>query len=206
MKADTKKMFWIREPKEAVIEVNRVVITTEPGTDLWQRTYYHFRNDNAPVLQFETEEPYFSFLVKTEFDSKHRFDQCGVVMYLDSENWLKGSIEYENEAFQHLGSVVTNHGYSDWATTEIDASVKSMWYRLSRREQDFCIECSVDGEHFQQMRICHIWEAKERVTFGIYACSPENSSFKAVFSNMEITECMWQAHDGQAPDEDDAGC
>lgn len=40
-------------------------------------------------------------------------------MYLDSENWLKVSIEYENEKFQHLGSVVTNNGYSDWATTEI---------------------------------------------------------------------------------------
>ena len=77
-------------------------------TDLWQRTYYHFRNDNAPVLQMETEEKYFSFIVKTEFtDSHHRFDQCGIVMYLDSENWVKGSIEYENEQFQHLGSVVT---------------------------------------------------------------------------------------------------
>ena len=29
-------------------------------------------------------------------------------MYLDSENWLKASVEYENEEFQHLGSVVTN--------------------------------------------------------------------------------------------------
>ena len=28
-------------------------------------------------------------------------------MYLDSENWLKASIEYENERFQRLGSVVT---------------------------------------------------------------------------------------------------
>lgn len=61
----------------------------------------------------ETEEKYFSFVVKTEFqDSHHRFDQCGIVMYLDSENWLKGSIEYENEQYQHLGSVVTNNGYS----------------------------------------------------------------------------------------------
>ena len=47
-------------------------------------------------------------------------------MYLDSENWLKASIEYENQSFQHLGSVVTNNGYSDWATTEISANVKSM--------------------------------------------------------------------------------
>ena len=78
-----------------------------------------------------TDEQFFSFTVKTQFESKRRFDQCGIVMYLDSENWLKASIEYENEAFQHLGSVVTNNGYSDWATTEIDASIKSMWYRLS---------------------------------------------------------------------------
>ena len=77
---------------------------------MWQRTYYHFRNDNAPVLQIETEEKFFSFMVKTDFkESHHRFDQCGVVMYLDSENWLKGSIEYENDNFQHLGSVVTNN-------------------------------------------------------------------------------------------------
>ena len=32
--------------------------------------------------------------------------------------------------------------------------------------------------------------------------SPEDSSFKAVFTNMEMTECKWPAHNGQAPDED----
>ena len=89
-------LTWTREPKKYAIEEDKIVIVTEPGTDLWQRTYYGFQNDNAPVLQMETEEKYFSFVVKTEFDSKHRFDQCGVVMYLDSENWLKASIEYEN--------------------------------------------------------------------------------------------------------------
>ena len=119
---------WIREPKEYLIEEDKVSITTEPKTDLWQRTYYGFQNDNAPVLQMKSCEKYFSFVVKTEFASKRRFDQCGIVMYLDSENWLKASIEYENDEYQRLGSVVTNHGYSDWATTDIPASVKSMWY------------------------------------------------------------------------------
>ena len=28
----------------------QIVIITEPNTDLWQRTYYGFQNDNAPVL------------------------------------------------------------------------------------------------------------------------------------------------------------
>lgn len=200
---DLGKFQWTREPESCQITDDRIEIVTKPCTDLWQRTYYHFQNDNAPVLQMETEESYFSFVVKTEFDeSHHRFDQCGVVMYLDSENWLKGSIEYENDKFQHLGSVVTNLGYSDWATTEIDAGVKSMWYRLSRREDDYCIECSTDGTVFSQMRICHMHKGKGKIRFGVYACSPEDSSFKAVFSHMELLPCQWKAHDGQQPDKD----
>lgn len=191
---------WTRAPKDYVIDDNRIEIITKPYTDLWQETYYHFKNDNAPVLQMTTNEKYFSFTVKSEFSSKHRFDQCGVVVYLDSENWLKASIEYENEQFQHLGSVVTNHGFSDWSTTEVDATIKSMWYRLSRREDDFRIEGSYDGINFFQMRICHLWKANGEISFGIYACSPENSSFKAVFTNFQMGECKWLAHDGQQPD------
>ena len=200
MKYDATKLKWIRKPKNFKISENRIEIITEPHTDLWQRTYYRFRNDNAPVLQLETSEKYFSFIVKTEFESKHRFDQCGVVVYLDSDNWLKASIEYENEKFQHLGSVVTNNGYSDWATTEIDSNIKSMWYRLSRREDDYCIECSEDGITFKQMRICHMWNGNDVIRFGVYACSPEDSSFKSTFTCMEISGCKWLAHDGQKPD------
>ncbi len=200
MKFDVAKLQWTREPENYRISPEKIEITTKSNTDLWQRTYYHFRNDNAPVLQMKTSDPFFSFVVKTEFASQHRFDQCGVVVYLDSENWIKGSIEYENDQFQHLGSVVTNHGYSDWATTEIDADIKSMWYRLSRREDDFRIECSEDGVTYRQIRICHLLEGKGEIAFGIYACSPEDSSFPAIFTDMELTECKWPAHDGQAPD------
>ena len=191
----SQKLFWTRKPEIVTIAQEMVEIVTEPHTDLWQRTYYGFRNDNVPVLQMTTDEKFFSFVVKTEFaESHHRFDQCGIAVYLDSKNWLKASIEFENENFQRLGSVVTNRGYSDWATTDIPAGVKEMWYRLSRRESDYCVECSEDGIHFRQMRICHLWQGDGEIAFGIYACSPEDSSFRAVFSHMEITECRWSAH------------
>ena len=203
MKFDTSALVWTRAPKEYTISDDRVEITTEPHTDLWQRTYYGFRNDNAPVLQMETEEEFFSFVVKTDFSSSHtRFDQCGVAVYLDSENCLKGSIEFENAEFQRLGSVVTNLGFSDWATTDIPAAVKTMWYRLSRRKSDFCIESSPDGEHFKQMRICHLHAGAGKIRFGVYACSPEESSFRAVFTDMALTDCKWLPHDGQQPDEE----
>ena len=151
-------MKWIREPSDYKIGDDYVEITTAPHTDLWQRTYYHFRNDNAPVLQFETEEKYFSFIVKTDFSGSHqRFS--------------------------------------------ISAEVKTMWYRLSRRQDDYCIECSKDGRTFSQMRICHMYEGAGKISFGIYACSPEDSSFKAVFTDIRITECAWKPHDGQQPDQ-----
>ena len=194
MPFDTSLLVWTRPPRDFTITPEEIRITTEPGTDLWQRTYYGFQNDNAPVLQLETDETRFSFTVRTDFDSKHRFDQCGVAVYLDSENWLKASIEYENAEYQRLGSVVTNLGYSDWATSDIPASVRSMWYRLSRREADYCIECSTDGVHFQQMRICHLHAGAGTIRFGVYACSPENSSFEAVFSHMELGPCLWRDH------------
>ena len=156
---------WTREPAGYEVKGDTISITTAPHTDLWQRTYYHFQNDNAPVLQMKTREKFFSFVVKTDFTQSHqRFDQCGIVMYLDSENWLKG-------------------------------------YRFSRRADDYLIECSTDGTNFSQMRVCHMYAAAEEIQFGIYACSPEESSFTARFTDMKITECAWKAHDGQQPDE-----
>ena len=62
-----QSLVWTREPQAYEITKNKITITTTPHTDLWQRTYYHFQNDNAPVLQMETDERYFSFVVKSDF-------------------------------------------------------------------------------------------------------------------------------------------
>lgn len=189
-----ENLFWTRPPRSFKTGEDFVEIVTDPNTDLWQRTYYGFRNDSAPVLQAKTEEQYFSFTVRTQFCGKNRFDQCGVALYLDAENWLKASSEYEDGAMQRLGSVVTDRGYSDWATTDIPASVGEIWYRLSRRESDYMLESSFDGKRFRQMRICHLSEGGKEIAFGIYACSPGQSSFSARFTEMEIGPCVWKAH------------
>ena len=52
---------WTRTPKGFSVKGGIVSVETAPHTDLWQRTYYHFRNDNAPVFQMTTEKKYFSF-------------------------------------------------------------------------------------------------------------------------------------------------
>ena len=80
LKFEREGLFWLNAPERSSIEDDRIVIQTEPGTDLWQRTYYGFRNDNAPGLLMRTREPYFSFWLRTDFASKRRFDECGVML------------------------------------------------------------------------------------------------------------------------------
>ena len=63
---NTSELKWTRAPKQYTITEDKVEMITEPHTDLWQRTYYHFRNDNAPVLQMETEEQLTVQLNKTQ--------------------------------------------------------------------------------------------------------------------------------------------
>ena len=191
MEFKTSDLVWIRPPKVYKIEEKKITMTTEPDTDLWQRTYYGFQNDNAPCLQMKTSEKFFTFVVKTEFESKVKYDQSGIVMYLDSDNWAKASVEYENDQIQRLGSVVTNNGYSDWSSNDIPSSIKSMWFRFSR-ESDYYIEYSDDGKSWKQMRLFHMFKGDGEISFGIYACSPnKQGSFNASFSDMELTECKW---------------
>ncbi|MVC06032.1 DUF1349 domain-containing protein [Vibrio cholerae] len=199
---------WISEPKVSEVTSEFVSITTEPKTDFWQRSYYGFRNENAPALLIDSKDN-FTFTAKVSFAYQQLFDQCGLIIYLDNENWFKASIEYENQSFSRLGSVVTNLGYSDWATTDIPLP-KEIWYRLSRRGPDFLIESSFDGLVFNQMRIFHLHQLGETtiemgkcnpplptqkvVSFGVYACSPSESSFTATFTEMSLDPCKWLAH------------
>ena len=208
MKLDISTARWLNPPKSFEISDLAVKIVTDPGTDFWQRSYYGFRNDNAPALLFESNEN-FTFTVKTSFVYRGKYDQCGLIIYLDSENWFKASIEFESEAFSRLGSVVTNLGHSDWATVDIPTP-SSMWYRLSRRGPDFLIESSYGGKDFNQMRVFHLHKlgettaemgqmdppmpAAQSIPFGLYACSPLQSSFEARFENFLLEPCLWRAH------------
>jgi regulation of enolase protein 1 (concanavalin A-like superfamily) len=187
---------WFFEPPNYLIEDGKVTISTEPNTDFWQRTYYGFRNDNAHVLYNTTDQKYFSFTVKTHFNYNTLFDQCGIAIYQDSENWVKAGIEFHDKNAMWLGSVVTNNGYSDWATVDIDSKVKSMWYRLSRRESDFLIENSNDGITYNQMRIFHFVHGDKKINFGLLACSPGKSTFDAIFTDMNMSRCVWEEHRG----------
>lgn len=208
MQIDLSQASWLNEPSRHSVTFDSVGITTDPHTDFWQRTYYGFRNDNAHAMLWD-EPANVTLTSRVRFEYCSLFDQCGLAVYRDSDCWFKASIEYHDQAFSRLGSVVTNHGYSDWATVDIP-SRGEIWYRLSRRGPDFLIESSDDGETFTQMRVFHLAALGETTVemgrhdppdppaeparIGFYACSPLDSSFEAVFDQIAIEPSVWRSH------------
>lgn len=184
-----EKFFWFNEPQTYHFKQG-LTILTNLKTDFWQRTHYGFRTDNGHALLTAMDGD-FSIQTRTVFIPKTLYDQCGLFARLDSQNWIKCSIELEKDGISRLGSVVTNLGYSDWATQDISSNIKAMSYRLSRHGEDFLIEYSVDEIEWLQMRITHLHGLEDHIDAGIYACSPLGEKFECTFKYIELNENQW---------------
>ena len=183
--------YWFNEPSRYGLG-NGLEIFTDEKTDFWQRTHYGFqRDDGHCLLTKQTGD--FSLTTRVEFDPRQKYDQCGLIVRIDSQNWIKVSTEYESEHVSRLGSVSTNLGYSDWATQDIPSDGRAMWYRISKRGSDFLLENSHDGQTWLQMRITHLHRQAEQYEVGVYACSPIGKDFHCCFKSLEISDSLWQA-------------
>ncbi|MGL5899693.1 MAG: DUF1349 domain-containing protein, partial [Lactobacillaceae bacterium] len=160
------------------------------NTDLWQRTHYGFSVTNTPMFVRKVAIKNFVFSIKTHFKSNFLYDQCGIVVYVDNDNWAKFSSEFENTQFQRLGGVVTKSGYSDWATTDIDADIDEIYYRIVRRGNDFIVEASYNEIECFQLRIFNLnyKSSIEHLKVDIYGCSPQGNGFECSFTDFTFSD------------------
>lgn len=182
---------WKNEPRQVTLDIGKVSIVTQPHTDFWQRTHYGFRNDSGHCY-LKTISGDFTMETHARFAYQGRFDQCGVMLYHNEDVWMKGSVEKENEDIGRLGSVVTNMGYSDWATADVPGTLQALSYRLHRRGNDFLLECAYTPSNWLQMRIFHLHGIRQEIQAGLYACSPLDSSFTAEFTLPVFSPCGWE--------------
>lgn len=186
--------FWLNEPQAVRFE-RGLEVTTRAKTDFWQRTHYGFRRDDGHCLLTQRAGD-FTLETAVEFSPRTKYDQCGLMVRVDADNWLKASVEYEDAELSRLGSVVTNLGFSDWATQDISSAVRSLRHRVSRRGSDFLVEWS-DGGDWHQTRVAHLHALPEKAEaqIGIYACSPIGDRFQCRFAYVDIAESGWRRDD-----------
>jgi regulation of enolase protein 1 (concanavalin A-like superfamily) len=184
-----------------------LTIRTDAQTDFWQRTHYGFRVDNGHCLMAHLAG---DFVVQARIRAhpQHQYDQAGLVVRgAGSSCWLKTSVEFEPEEPSRLGAVVTNFGYSDWSTQEFEPALTitkrasssnssstgsgpapiDYWLRIRREEDDYIVDSSLDGMAWTQLRMAHLHQSRGKpVQAGLYACSPKENGFEAVFSQFSI--------------------
>lgn len=97
-----------------------------PKSDYWRISHYGFTVDDAPFYYAEYGGE-FEAKVKISGDYKVRFDQAGMMIRLDHENYIKTGIEFVDGKY-NLSTVVT-HGTSDWSVISLDRPVDYIWIR-----------------------------------------------------------------------------
>ena len=60
-----ENLKYYNSPNISIVD-DTLEFITKPNTDLWQNTYYNFKHDNAPFVQMNICEKYFSFTVKVK--------------------------------------------------------------------------------------------------------------------------------------------
>lgn len=184
MQAQTlEKMNWFNEPAEWNISDGRLTMSVTPKSDYWRISHYGFTVDDAPFYYAEYGGE-FEAKVKITGDYKVRFDQAGLMMRIDHENYIKTGIEFVDGKF-NLSTVVTHHT-SDWSVISLDHPVETIWIKAVRRLDAIEIFYSYDDKEYHMMR--NAWmEANRPLRIGMYAACPDGEGFNVTFSDFKVT-------------------
>ncbi|MDE5785595.1 MAG: DUF1349 domain-containing protein [Duncaniella sp.] len=178
-----EKMNWFNEPADWKINGNTLEMQVTPHCDYWRISHYGFTVDDAPFYYAEYGGE-FEAKVKISGDYKVRFDQAGMMIRIDHENYIKTGIEYVDGKY-NISAVVTHHT-SDWSVIALDRPVSSIWIKAVRRLDAVEIFYSFDDKEYVMMR--NVWlEANRPVKIGMFAASPDGEGFRAGFSDFKVT-------------------
>ena len=119
-----EKMNWFNEPDGWHISGDTLTMDVTPNSDYWRISHYGFTVDDAPFYYAEYGGE-FEAKVKISGDYKVRFDQAGMMIRLDHENYIKTGIEFVDGKY-NLSTVVT-HKTSDWSVIALDRPVEYIW-------------------------------------------------------------------------------
>ncbi|MEV8097723.1 DUF1349 domain-containing protein [Kitasatospora sp. NPDC085879] len=184
--ASTGQLSWLNEPTNWRLEGDRLTVTPETGSDFWQGTHYGFREDTGHFLHTRRTD---DFLLQTRvhLQPRYQYDQAGLMVRLSADTWIKTSLEYEPTGPSRLGAVVTNHGWSDWSTQDMEVPDDAIGFAITRSGADFVIEAEIAGR-WSQLRIARLHDMDDRAPLqcGVYACSPKGAGLRATFHDLSI--------------------
>ena len=176
------KMQWFNEPTKWEIKNNSLTMNVTPQSDYWRISHYGFTVDDAPFL-YTLRGGEFEVKVKVTGDYTARYDQAGLKLRVDHENYIKAGIEFVDGKY-NLSTVVTHHT-SDWSIIALDRPVPFVWIKAVRRLDAIEVFYSFDDVTYTLMR--NAWMPDNHpIMVGVMAACPDGNGFKACFDNFSI--------------------
>ena len=204
---------WLGEPPEWSEVGDTITVRTRARTDFWCRTGQddltaddwsalnleppEYVVDNGHFL-YEVAQGDFIATARVSGDFNAQYDQVGLMVRQDADNWLKSSVEvfyggwseryqYSNPA--HLvGCTLTTDGWSAFSPLpESETNPTAAWIRVTREGATFWVDYSGTGERFDLINNFSMPGARD-VMVGLYATSPTGDGFDAQFDHYSLVK------------------
>ena len=186
MLLETLKQFdWMNEPQRVRFDNDGMFVSAKQNTDFWCCSRFNFKKDDGHFFYGRAEGDFCCDL-NWEFATRGQFNQCGIMLRVDGENWFKASIMYQDEQNPMLATSLTHMGLSDLATLPLPRGVKRVWYRLRRRRGWYIASYSLDGTEYIQLRKFYLIRDNDEIKIGAYLCAPQNDDFSAVLRGISL--------------------
>jgi uncharacterized protein len=177
-----KFMRWHHEPPAWKFEGDKINVFTGAKSDFWRETHYGFIRDNG---HFYFQEIAGDFVVGVKIIGQYEslYDQAGLMVRVDKNNWIKCGIEFVNGVQQ--ASVVVTRDFSDWSIVPLPENPASIWLRVKRQKETIEIYYSLDGENYAMLRLAYL-TLNETVQAGLMCASPDGDGFTVTFKDFEV--------------------
>jgi uncharacterized protein len=183
-KALLAKMKWFNEPASAKQSGDQFIVTTKTKTDFWRKTFYDYVTDNGHFF-FLPVTGDFTFESRVGGKYSALYDQAGLMVRIDANNWLKCGLELV-DGIRHA-SVVVTRDFSDWSTVRGITTKNPLWWRMVRKGLSLEVLYSLVSKNFTSTRLGYL-PLQASVDAGIMCCSPEGAGFESTFDQIRLTQ------------------
>ena len=177
-------LTWLNAPPRWSEDGNGLHVTTGDHTDFWCRTHYGFIRDTGH-FRYAMATGDFTASVTVSAAYRHLYDQAGLMVRVNAENWLKTGIEFTDGA-AHFCTVVTRDGYSDWSQFKLpETAGTALEVRITRHAEALRVQYRPSGGAWTAARLAML-AMGESVAVGMMCCTPEREGLEVIFRDFTV--------------------
>jgi regulation of enolase protein 1 (concanavalin A-like superfamily) len=179
-----EQMKWMNDPASFKQNGEELIVHSKPKTDFWRKTYYGYTTDNGHFFHLPVTG---DFVLEARINGQYAalYDQAGLMVRLDAENWMKCGTEFFDK--RRHASVVFTRDFSDWSTMPDLSETAAIWWRALRKKDSIETHCSLDGRSFLAIRQGY-FPPGVKVDVGIMCAAPEGPGFDATFDHLKLEQ------------------